>query len=611
MWLNFCNIAAKPANSNSMRFKISLVLLLATTMIAPGQSRLKYTLDLNDRKDDLFHVTLDVSTLSDADSVYQFAATAPGTYQVMDIGRFVRSFKALDKKGKEIETRKVSENRYRITNPKSVRKIVYSIAETWDTPVKRDGIYKMCGSSIENDHVLINWQCVVGYPITLQSEPVEVALQYPSSWAIGTALHQNKDHNYVAENFDRLVDSPALLGNLTVASTKLGTVPVEIFTYSKTGLIKSSDLLKSMESMLKAADAFLGGLPVDRYTFLFHFEDLSAGAWEHSYSSEYVMSEKTYDEDYAAGIKSIAAHEFFHVVTPLNIHSTIIEPFNFVTPVPSEHLWLYEGTTEWASDMMQLRYGLMDLKTYMGELSNKLVTDSKYDTTYSLLKLALTSYTDEGQLQYPNIYMRGAVVAGLLDIRLLELSHGKQGLRDVIRELAKLYGPHRAFPEKDFFSIFVAMTHPEIADFFDRYIKNAEHLPVEEYYSKLGIKYQRQVRTGQMISTLGATFIAPSGKIEVTGLRPELLDLGLKDRDEVEAINGIAVSTQNASVVLKELRQQPAGTPYTITVKRSEGSVIIKASILSKELTRDFVFEEDPNATPEQLELRKAWMTNH
>jgi hypothetical protein len=60
-------------------------------------------------------------------------------------------------------------------------------------------------------------------------------------------------------------------------------------------------------------------------------------------------------------VTDIAAHEFFHVVTPLNIHSEIIEHFNFVmTPVPSRHLWLYEGTTEWAAHAMQLRAGLED-----------------------------------------------------------------------------------------------------------------------------------------------------------------------------------------------------------------------------------------------------------
>ena len=40
--------------------------------------------------------------------------------------------------------------------------------------------------------------------------------------------------------------------------------------------------------MLEAAGRFLGRLPVDRYTFLYHFEDQPAGAWEHSLSSEYV-----------------------------------------------------------------------------------------------------------------------------------------------------------------------------------------------------------------------------------------------------------------------------------------------------------------------------------
>ena len=39
-------------------------------------------------------------------------------------------------------------------------------------------------------------------------------------------------------------------------------------------------------------------------------------------------------------VTDMAAHEFFHIVTPLNIHSEIIEHFNFATPTPSQHLWL-------------------------------------------------------------------------------------------------------------------------------------------------------------------------------------------------------------------------------------------------------------------------------
>ena len=70
--------------------------------------------------------------------------------------------------------------------------------------------------------------------------------------------------------------------------------PIDIYTYSKTDLITSEQLLASMSDMLKAAGEFIIEFPVDRYTFLYHFEDEGWGAWEHSYSSEYVMDEQEY-----------------------------------------------------------------------------------------------------------------------------------------------------------------------------------------------------------------------------------------------------------------------------------------------------------------------------
>ena len=83
--------------------------------------------------------------------------------------------------------------------------------------------------------------------------------------------------------------------------------------------------------------------------------------------------------------------------------------------------------------------------------------------------------------------MRGAVTAGLLDIRLLELSHGQRGLQDLIVELAHRYGKRRAFPDSTFIDTLVKMTDPAIRQFFDDYVLSAHHLPVKEYYEKLGI----------------------------------------------------------------------------------------------------------------------------
>jgi predicted metalloprotease with PDZ domain len=469
---------------------VALALLIGLTGPAVAQrSPIGYAIDVTDRSRDLFQVTAWVSGLTPANAIYQFAATAPGTYQVMDIGRYVRSFEAFDGAGRPVPVEKVSVNQWRLGDAPRVRTIRYSIAETWDTPVDEHQVYLMCGTSMEPDHVLINPHAVIGYPTGMQARPIRLRIRYPASWKVGTPLRRDDSGAYQAEDFDQLVDSPILLGRLTEARTRVTGVPVEIFTYSKTGKIEASRLLAAMDAMLQAAGRFLGKLPVDRYTFLYHFEDRPAGAWEHSLSSEYVLQEGEFTDSVGRFVTDIAAHEFFHIVTPLNIHSEIIEHFNFVTPVPSQHLWLYEGTTEWAAHAMQLRGGVKSPEAYLEKVIQKMRIDrSKFDSTYSLRELALTSYTDSGQTQYGNIYMRGALTAGLLDIRLLELSGGTRGLQDVIAELTRKYGKRRAFPEATLVDTLVAMTYPEIRDFFDRYVWESERLPIAEYYGKLGIR---------------------------------------------------------------------------------------------------------------------------
>jgi len=451
-----------------------------------------YEVNLLDRADDRFKVVVQLEGLGPADSIFQFAATAPGTYQVEDIGRYVENLRAFDGNGGDVPVARVSTNQWRISDPARVRTVRYAIAETWDTPVPEHTPYFMCGTSIEADNVFVSPHAVLGYPARRQAQPVRVRFDRPQDWKVGSALVPDAEGWYDADDYDQLVDSPFLMGStLTEATLSVGDVPVEVWVYSKTGKVTAARLMGSMRSMLTAAGAFLDGLPVDRYAFLWHFEDASMGAWEHSYSSEYVMAEpQTWTDAVGQSLTDMAAHEFFHVVTPLNIHSEIIEHFDFEHPTPSQHLWLYEGVTEWASDAMQLRSDLIQLPAYLDKVVEKILVDRQYfDASYSLRKLALTSYTDAGQAQYPNIYMRGALVAGLLDIRLLELSGGKRGLRELILDLAREYGKDRPFPEDRFFDIVTAKTYPEIGDFFDRYVKAAQPLPIAEYYAKLGIRF--------------------------------------------------------------------------------------------------------------------------
>ena len=180
---------------------------------------LTYQVNLNDRADDLFKVTLAVKGLKAENNIFQFAATAPGTYQTMDIGRFVRNFKAFDKKEREISTKQINTNQWELSQPNKISKITYQIAETWDKPVQVNNIYRMCGTSLEQDHALINAQAVFGFLKGLQANPMRLKLDYPQEWAIGTALKTDKKGYYLINSYDHLVDSSILAGTLTKATT--------------------------------------------------------------------------------------------------------------------------------------------------------------------------------------------------------------------------------------------------------------------------------------------------------------------------------------------------------------------------------------------------------
>ncbi|WP_303310495.1 PDZ domain-containing protein [Hymenobacter sp. BT730] len=582
---------------------------------ALAASELTYTVSIDPAvSTDEFQVRLQLPKLKKDQAIYQFASTAPGTYQVMDMGRYVRKFEAFDKKGKPLEAKQISTNQWQLASPEKTREIRYTIAETWDTQVQEHRIYRMCGSSLEADHALLNGQTVLGYPQGMQNKPLRLKVNYPSGWKAGSALTPDSKGYYHAKDYDQAVDSPILLGRLTEATTKLGDAEVALYCYSKTDLIKAEPLLADMQKMLGAAKNFLVELPVKRYAFLYHFEDQSQGAWEHSYSSEYVLQEQPLTPAYVQSITDMAAHEFFHIVTPLNIHSEIIEHFNFVQPTGSQHLWLYEGTTEWAAHMMQLRSGLVTLDDYLNTLHDKVRYDHlRADTTYSLKRLGLNSFSDEGQQQYGNIYQRGAMTAALLDLRLLELSGGKRGLREVLLDLAKKYGPSRPVSEKDFFDDFTKMTYPEIRDFFTRYVENAEPLPLQEYYAKVGIRYDAKLNTGRKVGLIpmeGLGFRPGQDGILFSKVPANLQAQGIQPNDKIVAVDGEKVTPQNLKQLLDAVQARKPGSDYALTISRNGTEQTLQARTLVRDEVKTYNFSLNPEATPEQLALRKAWQTN-
>lgn len=603
------------------RFAAPLILLLLIacgpkTTVQPSAPQaqsiapLLYTIDVTERADDHFRVTLVVDDLGPENDIFQFAMTAPGTYQTMNIGKLVRHFKARDEAGRDIPVEQSTTNRLLISDPERVATITYEIQETWDK-VGGEFIYPMAGTSIEDDHVQICPHAVLGFPGGMQERPLELTLRMPDHWQVGTALEKTGDSVWIADSYDHAVDSPLLAGELSYATSMFKDTQVDIYTYSKSGGIDSADMMDEILVLFDAMEDFVGYIPIDRYTFLYHFEDRSMGAWEHNRSSNYVYAERDFHPDMPAAQQRVAAHEIFHIVHPLHIHSDLITPFNFENPKPSKHLWLYEGSTEWAAHMLRLRAGLEDLETHLSTLQRKLMTNGFFNPSYSLVDMSTKSY-GEGASQFANIYMRGAVTISLLDIKLLQLSNGTRGWREVLQDLlAKYEGPDTSFPEDEFFDIVVAKTDPSIAAFIENYIKGAETLPVAETFEALGITYRDKLPNNTPIARLGMTLQPLATGATVIGqVSKELYDLGVREGDQVIAFDNKPIKHDFRMTDLQPLFEMGVGDTYQLTVKRGEETHNLVLQVLALTGPRRHIFTIDPNPTPEQAKLRDAWMRN-
>src|SRR5690606_40308890 len=58
----------------------------------------------------------------------------------------------------------------------------------------------------------------------------------------------------------------------------------------------------------------------------------------------------------------VVSHEFFHILTPLNVHSNEIHYFDYNDPKMSQHLWIDRKSTRLNSSHVKISYAVFCLK---------------------------------------------------------------------------------------------------------------------------------------------------------------------------------------------------------------------------------------------------------
>ncbi|HCW08743.1 MAG TPA: peptidase M61 [Cytophagales bacterium] len=611
------------------------------------KNQYQYSVDLTQIKDDKLFVELKTPAVTKDEIVFYLPKIIPGTYAIADYGRYVSDFKAFDKKGKELTVEKINDNGWKIKEAKRLTKISYWIDDTFDTEKSGAEIFWPAGTNFEEGKdVLLNEAGFFGYLDGLKEVPFQMTITRPQDFYGSTGLvaqrtgeplpkvnvEKPEDKNkrvdiYQVENYDRLVDSPMLYAKADTAIIKVGNAEVLIGSYSPNQKITAKQIAENVKEVLMAQKEYLGGkLPVDKYAFMFYWTDKpvnSYGALEHSYSSMYYMPEQTIEQT-KQQLRDFAAHEFFHIVTPLTIHSEEIQFFDFNDPKMSKHLWLYEGVTEYFAGNVQVKYGLITKERYLAVLKQKMsIADNFVDDVpfTDISKFTLDKYHD----QYFNVYQKGALIGMCLDIKLRKLSGGKYGMQNLIFDLSKKYGKAQAFKDEELFDVITKLTYPEIGEFLKTYVGGNKPLPFEEIFPLVGVKYEREKKIAEPSTGLdqkAITFIPIDGKPRIAIKDPSQLNeqgksLNFKEGDVIDQINGEKLPDLGPALgaFFDKLRKSLAvgnTLSYVVLRKNESGEmkeVELKAPIINVEKKLKHLVEFDANATAEQLAVQKAWLT--
>ncbi len=633
-----------------MRLSIISFVLCFTISVSFSQNKQKsyeYTVDLTKVQDDRLFVQLSVPVVSGDEITFYMPKIIPGTYAIADYGRYVQDFKALDKKGKPLPVEKVDENTWKIRTAGKLAKITYWVDDTFDTETSGPEIFWPAGTNIEDaTNYVINASGFFGYFDDMKNIPFKVNVVrsenlYGSTGLIplqtgaptkilkleksSSTMPQVVDV-FRTENYDELVDSPIMYAQPDTAIIRVANTEVLIGSYSPNKKVTAKEIAESIREVLQAQTAYLGGkLPVDKYAFIFYFTDqpvMSYGALEHSYSSFYYMPEMPISE-MNQQLRDFAAHEFFHIVTPLTVHSEHIENFDFNDPKMSKHLWMYEGVTEYFAANVQVQHGLISPDEYLNVLYEKMHTADQFldDVPFTeISQFTLDKYHD----QYYNVYQKGALIGMCIDIKLLSLSKGQYDLRKLMLDLSKKFGKTKAFKDDELFDVITEMTYPEIGEFFTRYVAGNEPLPLEDVFKDVGVIYKdgevfEDYSLGITNADVGITEVDSKPRLQIisTDQQNEMgKAIGFFEGDILIGINDEEMPDLGPELgvfIQKQIQALPESDTLSYTVLRKDASgeiqkIRLAAPVKKIQMTRRHMLMPDPEVTEEQLRTRNAWL---
>jgi len=579
-------------------------------------------------------VTINPGRFTTETVTYRLPKVVQGTYSVSDFGKYIDDFKAVDYDGNVLTFSKSDTNTWVINEATKLDYITYNVNDTFDVEtsggIGGDTPFSPAGTNIEPDNYVLNLHGFIGYFDSLKNNQYTLDVTAPADFVRTSALQQagsttstdgsSITSSYLAPRYFDITDNPMMYGKLDVEEFMVGDIKIVLSVYSPNKVHSAASMKETMYKMMQGQKAYLGDVNAtpryDIYVYLSEGKPESPkgfGALEHHTSTVVVMPESMQEAALATQMVDIVSHEFFHIVTPLSVHSEDVHYFDYNNPTFSKHLWMYEGVTEYFASLFQVDQDLVSEDEFYSKIMGKIQTSRAMNDSMSFTEMSENVLEEPYASQYYNVYQKGALIGMCIDILMREGSNGNRGILSLMKELSLKYGKNKPFEDDKILDEIVAMTYPSLGEFFDAHVVGTTPIDYDKFFEKVGLHVAESKIKANYLLINGAPIVSGDGQkgtIFFTALAEQnsfWAEQGVKANDVIKMVNGQEVTLQNANAIFQEVYGWQPGKEIEIKLDRNGEEIIIKTS-LTQGYTTGNKLQAKPDATKAQVELRNAWL---
>jgi predicted metalloprotease with PDZ domain len=585
-------------------------------------------------KDDKLPVVINPGRFLVETVTYRLPRVVQGTYSVGDYGKYIDSFKAFDYKGNELAFEKVDTNSWVINNATSLDYITYLVNDTFDIE-KEGGIgkeepFSPAGTNIEPDNYVLNLHGFIGYFDSLKNNQYKLDVTGPASFVRTSALQEtsrdvSKDGNtvtshYFAPRYFDITDNPMMYGDLDVEEFQVGDIKIVLSVYSPNKVHSAKSLKETVFKMMQAQKVYLGAVnSTSRYDIFLYLSrggdgnPKGYGALEHHTSTVVVFDENMPEDALAEAMIDVVSHEFFHIVTPLSVHSEDVHYFDYSNPTFSKHLWMYEGVTEYFATLFQVDQGLIDEAAFYSKIMEKIQRAEAHNDSMSFTVMSENVLEEPYATEYYNVYQKGALIGMCIDILIREESNGQRGILSLMKELSMKYGQNKPFDDDSLLNEIVAMTYPSLKTFLDTHVVGSTPINYNTFFEKVGLEVAEGEIETNYIMNGGTLIVAANHEDGSLFFNDAVLnnsfwkEQGALPNDIIKSIDGTQVTLQSANQVFQEVFMWKPGKDIEVKLMRLGKEVVIKTTT-TPSFTSGESLQPNADATAAQIALRKAWL---